>query len=111
MADGTGRDVNGCLHTSMTRRGAVAEFEKASRVSVMIKFPRRNRDLVSILVELEPVADLINRKTSPISPDEPFSQVMIPGIMKPVGRLPIYCVPKGMLRSYPHRLLSKATRI
>ena len=56
----------------MTRRGAIAELEKASHVTAMIKFPCRNRDLVSILVELEPVADLTNRKTSPISPDEPL---------------------------------------
>ncbi|MEE8119986.1 MAG: RES family NAD+ phosphorylase [Anaerolineales bacterium] len=66
------RDVYGCLYTSMTRRGAIAEFEKASRVSALINFQRWNRDLVSILVELEPVEDLANRKPSPISLDEPF---------------------------------------
>ncbi len=56
----------------MTRMGAIAELEKASHVTATINFQRWDRDLVSILVELEPVADLTNRKTSPISPDEPF---------------------------------------
>ncbi len=30
------------------------------------------RELVSIQVDIEPVADLTNKETSPIAPDEPF---------------------------------------
>jgi hypothetical protein len=32
----------------------------------------RDRELVSILVELDPVADLTQRKTSPVSPKAPY---------------------------------------
>ena len=42
-------------------------------------FPMRTRDLVSIQVDLHPVADLINRKTSPIPTDVTFLTSNDPG--------------------------------
>ena len=50
--------VYGCLYTSLTKRGALAEFAK---------FFHNLSD-----VDLDPVADLTNKATSPIPPDEPF---------------------------------------
>lgn len=62
----------GCLYTSLAQKGAIAELEKALLRSKSKKFLFRNRDLVSILADLEPVIDLTDRKTSPVSPTAPF---------------------------------------
>jgi RES domain-containing protein len=64
--------VYGCLYTSLTKKGAVKEFQKALQVTSMGKYPRTERELVSILAELEPVADLTDPKTSPVPVDAPY---------------------------------------
>ena len=64
--------VYGCLYTSLTKRGALAEFAKFFHNLSDVDFQRWNRDLVSIFVDLDPVADLTNKATSPIPPDEPL---------------------------------------
>lgn len=64
--------VYGCLYTSLTERGARAEYSKQLKSSGIEGIAIKPRDLVSILVDVEPVADLTSRRISPIAPDEPF---------------------------------------
>jgi len=64
--------VYGCLYTGFTQRGVLAEYLKYLRESSASGFGFAARDMVSIRVDLEPVADLTNEKTSPIPTDEPF---------------------------------------
>ncbi len=60
------------LYTSLAQKGAIAELEKALLRPKSKKFRHRNRNLVSILVDLDPVIDLTDRKTNPVSPTAPF---------------------------------------
>jgi len=64
--------VYGCLYTAFTPRGAKAEYDRYLQYEAASGLGIKARDLVSIQVDLEPVADLTNRDSSPISPDEPF---------------------------------------
>ena len=64
--------VYGCLYTSFTQRGVRAEYQKYLRRSALGGFSAGPRELVSLQVDLNPVADLMNKDTSPIPPDEPF---------------------------------------
>jgi hypothetical protein len=64
--------VYGCLYTSLTKTGAIKEFQKSLRAASLEQYPRKERDLVSILVELEPVADLTDPETSPVPVDAPY---------------------------------------
>jgi hypothetical protein len=73
------QDVYGCLYASLTQEGVLKELEKMLERSGVGGFPMRTRDLVSIQVDLHPVADLINRKTSPIPPDATFLTSNDPG--------------------------------
>ncbi|MFA9406856.1 MAG: RES family NAD+ phosphorylase [Anaerolineales bacterium] len=66
------RGVYGCLYTAFTRRGARTEYMKYLRGEASSVFGVKPRELVSIQVNLEPVADLTNSETSPIAHDEPF---------------------------------------
>jgi hypothetical protein len=63
----------GCIYTSLTKRGAKAEYRKyLHRAGVARIGLLRPRDLVSLLVEVSPVVDLTDKTESPVSPKEPF---------------------------------------
>lgn len=66
------RGVYGCLYTAFSRKGARAEYEKYLGRGATGGFRLGPRELVSIEVDLEPVADLTNEPTSPGRPDEPY---------------------------------------
>lgn len=61
-----------CLYTAVTQDGARAEYAKSLRRSSAQDLARKTRELVSIDVDLERVADLTDRATSPVAPNEPF---------------------------------------
>ena len=62
----------GCLYTSLTKTGAIQEFQKYRNLLGVGDFPRKDRDLVSIRVDLDPVMDLTDPQTSPVPVDAPF---------------------------------------
>jgi RES domain-containing protein len=63
----------GCIYTSLTADGARAEYRKyLNRAGIYKIGLLKSRELVSLLVEVNPVMDLTNAKTSPISPKETF---------------------------------------
>ncbi len=66
------RGVYGCLYTAFSQQGVRAEYLKYLQREALSGFAVGPRDLVSIQVDLEPVADLTDKETSPIPPDEPF---------------------------------------
>lgn len=63
----------GCIYTSLTDVGAKAEYRKylnnagIHRIALL-----KPRELVSLMVEISPVMDLTNARTSPVSPKEKF---------------------------------------
>jgi RES domain-containing protein len=59
----------GCLYTALTKKGAVAEFQKV--LDHFDSYPK-TREIVSIKVELDPVVDLTDPATSPIPPITAF---------------------------------------
>lgn len=61
--------IYGCLYTALSKRGAIAEFQK-----LLDRFDDapKTRDVVSIKVEIDPVVDLTDSATSPIPPTTPF---------------------------------------
>ena len=64
--------VYGCLYTAFSKDGAVAEYEKyleRENSSFVKSIPR---ELVSIKVDINPVLDLTNQKTSLVPPSSPF---------------------------------------
>ena len=64
--------VYGCLYTAFSKEGAVAEYEKyleRENSSLVKSIPR---ELVSIKVDINPVLDLTNKKTSLVPPSSPF---------------------------------------
>ena len=61
--------IYGCLYTALSKKGAIAEFQKI--LDRFDDFPK-TRDIVSIKVELEPVVDLTDPATSPIPPTTAF---------------------------------------
>lgn len=61
----------GALYTALSRKGARAEYRKyLTRAGVTRGI--KTRDLVSIQVSVEPVTDLTDGRSSPVSPDAPF---------------------------------------
>lgn len=57
----------GCLYTSLTRTGAEAEYRKYLRAAgAGGRFPARPRELVSLIVTVEPVMDLTDPGASPV---------------------------------------------
>lgn len=66
------KGVYGCLYTAFTQRGVRAEYEKALRSRGLKGFELTPREIVSIRADLEPVADLTDKKASPVSPNEQF---------------------------------------
>jgi len=64
--------VYGCLYTAFSKEGAVAEYEKylVRENSSLVK--SKPRELVSIVVDINPVLDLTNKKTSLVPPSSPF---------------------------------------
>ena len=57
----------GCLYTSFTKEAAQSEYHKFLRGSNAQNIDRKPHDLVSIAVEIEPVVDLTDNNSSPIS--------------------------------------------
>lgn len=51
----------GCLYTALSREGAIAEYEKAREHTWLAADDDEKRDVVSILVRVEPVLDLTRR--------------------------------------------------
>ena len=66
------RGEYGCLYTSLTQNGVRAEFNKYLQSSGAADFKTKPRDLVSVDVDLDPVADLTDPSTSPVPPDSSF---------------------------------------
>jgi hypothetical protein len=63
----------GCLYTSLTRTGAEAEYRKYLRAAgAGGQFPARPRELVSLIVTVEPVMDLTDPAASPVPPTSHF---------------------------------------
>jgi len=64
--------VYGCLYTALSQEGAVAEYRKyleKANIRLSESWPR---DLVSVKVDIDPVLDLTNRKTSLVLPSSLF---------------------------------------
>lgn len=61
----------GALYTSLTKKGARAEYRKYLDRSG-VRGAIRPRDLVSIEASVDPVTDLTDARSSPISPEMPF---------------------------------------
>ncbi len=66
------RGVYGCIYTAFSQQGVRAEYMKYLKREASSDLGVGPRELVSIRVDIEPVADLTNTETSPIPPDEPF---------------------------------------
>jgi RES domain-containing protein len=64
--------VYGCLYTAFTQRGVRAEYQKALHSRGLEGFDLAPSEIVSFQVDLEPVADLTDKKSSPVPPGEPF---------------------------------------
>ncbi len=63
----------GCLYTSLTQEGALAELRKyLQRAGISDPAALKARVLVSLKVRVENVVDLTDPKTSPIDPASPF---------------------------------------
>jgi RES domain-containing protein len=61
--------VYGCLYTALTKRGAIAEFQK---LLDWFDDAPKTRDVVSIKVAIEPVIDLTDPAAFPIPPTSGF---------------------------------------
>ena len=61
--------VYGCLYTALSKKGAIAEFQKA--LDSFDNYPK-TRDIVSIKVGIDLVVDLTDPATSPIPPTTAF---------------------------------------
>lgn len=64
--------VYGCLYTAFTEKGARAEFEKIRSALGAPSGDLKQRDIVSLLVDLDPVVDLTDPNISPIPPESPY---------------------------------------
>jgi len=62
----------GCLYTALSQKGARAEFEKIRVAFGAAPEDPKHRELVSLIVDLDPVVDLTNINTSPVPPDAAF---------------------------------------
>jgi hypothetical protein len=62
----------GCLYTAFTQKGVRAEYERALQRRGLQGLDLSPREIVSIRVDLEPVADLTDVKASSVPPDERF---------------------------------------
>jgi len=63
----------GCLYTSLTPEGAIAEYDKhLLRFGAVTTGKVEPHELVSLIVEIDPVIDLTDVGTSPISPEASF---------------------------------------
>ena len=64
--------VYGCLYTAFAKEGAVAEYKKYLERENTSSIKSQPRELVSITVDINPVLDLTNKKTSLVSPSSSF---------------------------------------
>ncbi len=64
--------VYGCLYTAFSKEGAVAEYEKYLERENSTRIKSKPRELVTIKVDINPVLDLTNKKTSLVPPSSPF---------------------------------------
>jgi RES domain-containing protein len=62
----------GCLYTSLTKDGAIAEYRKYLEKVKSTFAKSKPRDLVSIVVSVDPVLDFTTPSTSPVPPSSPF---------------------------------------
>ncbi len=63
----------GCIYTSLTLEGVKAEYRKyLKRAGILRPGLLKPRDLVSLMVEINPVMNLTDKKVAPVPPDEPF---------------------------------------
>jgi RES domain-containing protein len=62
----------GCLYTSLSPEGAIAEYRKYLRLAGVVTGTTKPRDLVSILVEISPVLDITDEEASPVPPTSGF---------------------------------------
>ena len=65
--------VYGCIYTSLTQPGAIAEYQKYLHFAG-ITDPNlvKPREIVSIIVDIDPVMDLLDKKASPIPVNSRF---------------------------------------
>ena len=64
--------IYGCLYTALTRAGAVAEYEKFLKQAALNNASLGQRELVSLEVNIEHVADLTRRDNGFVDPNEAF---------------------------------------
>jgi len=58
----------GCIYSSLTKEGAIAEYHKyLQQAAVSSPSLAKPRELVSLIVEVDPVIDLTKSKSSPVS--------------------------------------------
>jgi RES domain-containing protein len=58
----------GCLYTSLSQEGAIAEYRKYLKLAGITPGRARPRELVSILAEISPVLDITDETVSPVPP-------------------------------------------
>ena len=64
--------VYGCLYTAFSKEGAITEYKKYLERENSSSIESKPRELVSIVVDINPVLDLTSKKTSLVSPSSPF---------------------------------------
>ncbi|MBN1427364.1 MAG: RES family NAD+ phosphorylase [Anaerolineae bacterium] len=62
----------GCLYTSLSQQGAIAEYRKYLKQAGIASGSVRPREVVSITVDISPVCDVTDEAVSPIPPSSPF---------------------------------------
>jgi RES domain-containing protein len=64
--------IYGCLYTSLSQSGAIAEYQKYLQKVGTAPGSTGPRELVSILVEISPVLDFTDETMSPVPPSSHF---------------------------------------
>ena len=64
--------VYGCLYTSLSKKGAVAEYEKLCRKAAFNKEGLGERELVSLDVDIAHVLDLTDHENGIVDPEAAF---------------------------------------
>lgn len=85
----------GCLYTSQSQEGAIAEYRKYLRQAGVVPGSTKPRELVSILVEIAPVLDLTDEATSPVPPSSGFLVCDTPADLEACRSLADYARSQG----------------